>query len=31
MTSQAGTQTVLINILPGISKSKGNQTMTFDQ
>ena len=31
MTSQTGTQTITINILPDISKSKGNQTMKFGQ
>ena len=31
MTSQTGRQTVSINILPGISKSKDNQTLKFDQ
>ena len=31
MTSQAGTQTITINILPDISKSKWNQTMKFGQ
>ena len=29
MTSQAGIQTIIINILPNISKSNGNQTMKF--
>ena len=27
MTSQNGTQAITINILPDISKSKGNQTL----
>ena len=31
MTSQPGYQTVLMYILPNISKSKGNQTMKFGQ
>ena len=31
MTSQTGTQTVAINILPDIPKSKGNETMKFGQ
>ena len=29
MTSQPGKQTIAINILPNISKSKGNQKMKF--
>ena len=29
MTSQTGTQTISINILPDISKSKANRTMKF--
>ena len=29
--SQTGTQKIIINILPDISKSKGNQTMKFGQ
>ena len=29
MTSQAGIQTIIINVLQNISKSKGNQTMKF--
>ena len=29
MTSQSGWQTIVIHILPNISRSKGNQTMTF--
>ena len=29
MTSQPGQQTMLIHILPNISRSKGNQTMKF--
>ena len=29
MTSQTGKQTIAINILPDISKSKGNQIMEF--
>ena len=29
--SQTGTQKITINILPDISKSKGNQTMKFGQ
>ena len=31
MTSQVGTKTITINILPFISKSKDHQTMKFDQ
>ena len=31
MTSQYGIQTITLNILPDISKSKGNQAMKFDQ
>ena len=31
MTSQTGVQTITINILPDISKSKDNQTMKFGQ
>ena len=31
MTSQPGKQTIVIYILPNISKSKGNQTMKFGQ
>ena len=31
MTSQTGTQTTTIKILPNISKSKGNQKMKFGQ
>ena len=31
MTSEPGKQTIAIHILPNISKSKGNQTMKFDQ
>ena len=31
MTSQSGQQTILIHILPNISRSKGNQTMKFGQ
>ena len=31
MTSQPGQQTILIHILPNISRSKGNQTMKFGQ
>ena len=30
MGSQTETQTITINILPDISKSKDNQTMKFD-
>ena len=29
MTSQPGQQTIVIHILPSISRSKGNQTMKF--
>ena len=29
MTSQPGLQTIAMHILPNISKTKGNQTMTF--
>ena len=31
MTSQPGEQTIVIYILPNISKSKGNQSMKFGQ
>ena len=31
MTSKPGQQTIAIHILPDISRSKGNQTMRFDQ
>ena len=31
MTSPPGKQTIAIHILPYISRSKGNQTMTFGQ
>ena len=31
MTSQRGEQTIVIHILPNISRSKGNQAMKFDQ
>ena len=31
MTSQPGWQTIVIHILPNISRSKGNQTMKFGQ
>ena len=31
MTSQPGKQTIAIYILPNISRSKGNQTVKFDQ
>ena len=31
MTSQPGEQTILMQILPNISRSKGNQTMKFGQ
>ena len=31
MASQPGQQTIVIHILPNISKSKGNQTMKFGQ
>ena len=31
MTSHPGYQIILINILPNISRSKGNQTMEFGQ
>ena len=31
MTSQPGEQTIVIYILPNISKSKGNQVMKFGQ
>ena len=31
MTSQPGSQTIAIHILPNISQSKGNHTMKFDQ
>ena len=31
ITTQTGKQTIAIRILPNISRSKGNQTMKFDQ
>ena len=31
MTSQPGSQTIAIHILPDISQSKGNQAMNFGQ
>ena len=31
MTSQADSQTIVIHILPNISRTKGNQTMKFGQ
>ena len=31
MTSQSGKQTIVIHILPNISRSKANQTMKFGQ
>ena len=31
MTSQPGQQTIIIHILPNISRSKGNKTMKFGQ
>ena len=31
MTSQPGKQTIVIHILPSISRSKGNQTMEFSE
>ena len=31
MTSQPGQKTIVIHILPNISRSKGNQTMKFGQ
>ena len=31
MTSQPGYQTIVIYILPNVSRSKGNQTMKFGQ
>ena len=31
LTSQNGKETIRINILPDISRSKGNQTMKFGQ
>ena len=31
MTSQPGYQTIVIQILPNISRSKGNQTLKFGQ
>ena len=31
MTSQPGQQTIIIHILPNISRSKGNQTMKYGQ
>ena len=31
MTSQPGKQTIVIHILPKISRSKNNQTMKFSQ
>ena len=31
MTSQPGSQTIVVHILPNILRSKGNQTMKFGQ
>ena len=31
MTSQPGLQTIVIHILPNVSRSKGNQTIKFGQ
>ena len=31
MTSEPGQQTIVVRILPNISRSKGNQTMKFGQ
>ena len=31
MTSQTGSETIVIHILPNISRSKGNQTVKFSQ
>ena len=31
MTSQTGKHTIVIHVLPNISRSKGNQTMKFGQ
>ena len=31
MTSQPGLQTIVLHILPNISKNKNNQTMKFGQ
>ena len=31
MTSQAGEQTIVIHILPNISRNKGNRTIKFGQ
>ena len=31
VTSQCGEQTILIHVLPNISRSKSNQVMKFDQ
>ena len=31
MTSQTGSQTIVIHMLPNIARSKGNQTIKFDQ
>ena len=31
MSLQPGKQTIAIHIFPNISRSKGNQTITFDQ
>ena len=31
MTSQSSSKTIVINILPNISQSKGNKKMKFDQ
>ena len=31
MTSQTGSETIVIHILPNISRSKGNQTVKFTQ
>ena len=31
MTSQSGKQTIAMNVLPNISRNKGNRTMRFGQ
>ena len=31
ITPQAGQQTIVLHILPNVSRSKGNQTIKFDQ
>ena len=31
MTSQSGKQTIAMNVIPNISRNKGNRTMRFGQ